>query len=108
MQRPKADRALFKALGLGQEGWSLCHTCKYASWWGGCDDSYSECGHPLFLNNDQQVENAQQGADCWGYRPEYDELTTVDVFGAMLILKPMKGEHKSFAICPDCASRVVS
>ena len=65
----------------------MCSFCAYADWYGSCGDASCECGHPLLqrsMDFEAQMEGAQAGEDCWGFRPRYDIEEAADMVGIWL------------------------
>ncbi len=65
----------------------MCSFCRYAAWLGGCQEQECECEHPLAdksWNFENEIENAMEGLDCWGFRPAYSREDAADVVGIWL------------------------
>jgi hypothetical protein len=63
---------------------SLCSWCKYAQWEGYCEELECDCKHPLWRVRDYVFDDAVQGGDCWGFRPQVSREDAVDMVGIWL------------------------
>ena len=63
---------------------SLCCFCHYAYWIGGCKETENDCKHPLWQVNETQFDNAIEGGDCWGFRPDMPIADAADKVGRWL------------------------
>ena len=84
----KAQREIYQILA-NEVDYSICTFCKYEESYGSCCD-YDvdlECHHPLFEKSwafEEQVENAANLGDCWGFRPRHPVSFVADVIGTVL------------------------
>jgi hypothetical protein len=73
---------------IGLTNYGLCHFCKYAERDGySCCEAELECNHPLAVINGEDndnPDNAYEGADCWGFRPGMPMEEIGEVVGIVL------------------------
>ena len=79
----KQEREVYVEL-TNAGGHIICSLCKFAKSYG-CDNMPG-CEHPLQSVRDigDTYYGIEPGQDCWGFRPEYDRETCVDMVGCWI------------------------
>lgn len=84
----KTQREIYRIL-TNEVDFTLCSFCKYDGYYGGAcyGEVELECHHPLnnkSLEFDDQVDNASQCGDCWGFRPSHPIAFIADIIGIII------------------------